>query len=273
MLHLGAYLGLIRPLNLLITAAGVILGGVLALESVVPGSEPIDRLLGAALAAMLVAAGGNSINDVFDLRIDAINRPDRPLPSGRLSIGAARGVWAICTLAGIFTAAMVSPLHLGVAATAAALLYVYSAHLKPRPYSGNAVIASLVALAILFGGWAVGSSVSAYVAAGFAFLTTFARELIKDMDDVEGDREEGARTAPIVFGVAHTRLVATAVLVLTILLTPIPFLTMDYGPLFLFLVLFVDLILLRVVWLLPNAPRTGRSASSWMKTAMVGGIL
>lgn len=272
MLRLGAYLRLIRPANLALMAVGVLLGGTLAAEGQLAYSENVRALLTASIAAVLVGAGGNSINDVFDHRIDAINRPDRPLPSGTVSVGAARGLWVVTTVLGIIIAASVSLAHFAVAVLAALLLYVYSARLKRQPFAGNALISFVVALSIIFGALAIGRPAAAYVAAGFAFLMTFARELVKDIDDQDGDRRHGARTAPIVFGTSTTRLVAAAVIILTVLLTPIPFLVMEYGPLFLFIVLFADLMLLRVVWLLPRSPQNGRAASTWLKTAMVVGL-
>ena len=78
---LDAYVDLIRPLNLVITALTVWVGGILASDT----SHLLDgTLLMAALAAALVAAGGNAVNDAYDEDIDQINRPHRPLPSGRL---------------------------------------------------------------------------------------------------------------------------------------------------------------------------------------------
>lgn len=268
----AAFFRLVRPVNLLITVAGVLLGGALSMGSRLPDVPFVDELAFACASAVLIAAGGNCINDVFDFRIDAVNRPERPLPSKAVQPRAAHGLWLAMTAAGVAVAAFVSAAHLIIALIAAALLYSYSAHLKRIPFAGNVTVAFVVGLAVIYGGWAVGSPAPAYVAAGFAFLTTFARELIKDVEDVAGDRAVGARTAPIVFGLQTVRRAAASVLILTVLLTPIPFLAMDYGRLFLFLVLLTDLILLRVIWLLPHAPHEARDASAWLKTAMVAGL-
>lgn len=268
----AAYVRLVRPVNLLITASGVLLGGALSMGDRLPAVPFVDDLALACASAVLIAAGGNCINDVFDFRIDAVNRPERPLPSGAVRPRTANVLWLAMTAAGVAVAAFVSAAHLIIALIAAVLLYSYSAHLKRTPFAGNVTVAFVVGLAVIYGGWAVGSPAPAYVAAGFAFLTTFARELIKDVEDVAGDREIGARTAPIVYGLQTVRRAAASILILTVLLTPIPFLAMDYGRLFLFLVLLADLILLRVIWLLPHAPHEARDASAWLKTAMVAGL-
>ena len=268
----AAYLRLVRPVNLLITAAGVYLGGALAFSEAVPDAPFLGALVASCVSAMLIAAGGNCINDVFDIEIDAMNRPDRPLPSGLVSPAAARGIWAGSTLGGLLLGAFVSLAHLAMAAVAAALLFAYSARIKRAPFAGNGIIALLVGLAVVYGGWTSSSPAPAYIAAGFAFLTTFSRELVKDVQDLPGDRSAGARTAPIVYGVDTSRAVAASALIITVLLTPIPFLALDYGQLFLFLVLVADLMLLRVIWLLPDSPREASDASAWLKGAMVAGI-
>ena len=268
----AAYLRLLRPVNLLITAVGVYLGGALALHDILPDERFVYELAAACVSAVLIAAGGNCINDLLDAAIDAVNRPDRPLPSGRVSPAAARGIWAGTTLVGLLVSAFVSLAHLGMAIIAAALLFAYSARFKGAPFAGNLIISFLVALAIVYGGWAVGSPAEAYIAASFAFLTTFSRELVKDVQDLPGDRAAGTRTAPIVYGVHTVRAVAAAALIITVLLTPIPFLAMDYGQLFLLLVLVADLMLLRVIWLLPHSPAEAGDASAWLKVAMVAGI-
>lgn len=269
----AAYLRLVRPTNLLITAAGVLLGGALSMDQSLLEAGLVPDLFTAAVSAVLIAAGGNCLNDVLDYRTDAVNRPNRPLPSGAVSPAVAWGIWLASTIAGVALAVFISSVHLLMALLASGVLYAYSTRLKQLPFVGNLAVGFVVALAVVYGGWAVGSPVPAYTAAGFALLTTIARELIKDVEDAEGDRVAGARTAPIVFGLPAVRRTAASVLILTVLLTPFPFLLMEYGRLFLFLVLIADLMLLRVVWLLPRTPPEAREASAWLKAAMVMGIV
>ena len=201
-----------------------------------------------------------------------MNRPERPIPSGRISLDVARTVAIASTAFGLVLAAMVSLVHFTLALAAATLLFAYSRSLKSRPFVGNAVVATVVGLVIVYGGWAAGSPAATLVGAGFAFLTTFAREIVKDIEDLEGDRSVGARTAPVAYGVAPSRLVAAGILALTVILTPLPFLLMDYSPLFLLFMLAADMMLLRSIWILPVEPREAHRASAWLKGAMVVGI-
>lgn len=267
-----AYIRLIRPLNLVITLAGVALGGVLAADISILIPNPDSTLLLAAAAAVLIAAGGNAVNDLFDEEIDRVNRPDRPLPSGRVSRMGVRAVCLSTTSVGVVLSALVSTPHLLIAVASALILYLYSRRLKSTAFAGNAVVALLVALVIIFGGWAVGPPGATLVGAGFAFLTTFARECIKDIEDLHGDLIGGAYTAAGIFGIEAVRRGAAAALIATVLLTPLPFLLLQYSPLYLLIVLLADVLLLRAVWLLPRQPSEAGLASAWLKGAMAAGM-
>lgn len=267
-----AYIRLIRPLNLAITLLGVVLGGVLSGGFFVLAPEPDDSLILASLAAVLIAAGGNAINDLFDAEVDRINRPDRPIPSGYVSLGGARLVWLALTAAGVGISAFVSSPHVIMSGAAAAALYAYSRHLKGTAFIGNAVVSLLVALALVFGGWATGSPEAAMIGAGFAFLTTFARESVKDIQDVSGDVHAGVRTAAGRVGIDATAGAAAAALIITVLLTPLPFLFLRYSALYLLIVLLADVLLLRALWLLPKHPEEAGAPSAWLKGAMTAGM-
>ena len=266
---------LIRPLNCMLFIAGVLLGGLLVAGAEAFQGHQFIRLGLAAGSAMLIGGGGNSINDVFDREIDRINRPGRPLPSGQVSARTAWWTWGAASAVGLLVSIWLSATHAALAGGCFLLLYLYSAQLKRIPLAGNVLVALVVALALVYGGAAVGPvGPAALVGVAFAFLTTLVREIIKDVQDARGDAKKGLRTLPIVYGAGVTARGAAGVLALTIALTPLPFLVLDYGGLFLLLVLFADLFLLRVVWLLQEGPTASRmgQASSLMKWGMVVGM-
>lgn len=268
-----ALLRLLRPLNLLIIAAGVGLGGWLAGGAAVWTGATAVRLLVAGLAAGLIGAAANSINDVFDREIDRVNRPERPLPSGRVSVRTAVGIGVGASAAGVALAFGLSAVHGAVALAAVGLLALYNARLKHVAVAGNVVVAAVVALTLVFGGWAVGPAGPALVGAAFAFLTTLAREIVKDAEDRTGDAAAGARTLPLVAGLGVARGVALAVVAVTLLLTPMPFLAAGYGGLYLLLMLPTDALLLRAGWLLLLPAPALAGASRTLKGAMAAGIL
>lgn len=267
------YIRLARPANLAILLMAVPLGGLLAAGPAVVLVEKVLLLMTAAVSAGLVAAGGNAINDFHDVEIDRINAPRRPLPSGAVMPAGARIMWAATSAAGILLGLAVSFLHAALAAGCVLLLYAYSVSLKRTPLAGNAIISAVTATALLYG--ALVHTLSPPVLAGvfFAFTTTLAREIVKDVQDVEGDAQAGARTLPIVLGERIAMILAGALLLATVLATPIPFLYLDYGGIYLLGILVTNGVLLRAVWLLVDQPSGfARRCSGIIKWGMVTGI-
>lgn len=265
---------LLRPLNLVLSAAGVVLGGVLSAGGAWEGDDG-RRLLVAAASAVLIGGAANALNDVFDLDIDRINRPGRPLPSGRVRPGVAKGLWAAGSVAGVALSARLSAAHVALALFAALALYAYSAWFKRRGLAGNGLVAFVLGLTLVYGGWAVGSPAPALVGAAFAFLTTLAREIVKDIEDVRGDAHLGARTLPLVRGPGVAARVAALVVALTVALTPVPFVLLGYSGLYLGLVLLAAAPLLYALRLLadPDPETSAGRASAALKWSMALGIL
>lgn len=272
--RVAAWLRLLRPLNVLMFVAGVLVGGLLAAEGGVIPTGATVRLWVAACSAALIGGAANAINDVFDIDIDRVNRPARPLPAGRITSREAWGVWLVATLAGVALAGTLSVELMGIAVASAVLLYAYSARLKRMLLLGNLVVALVLALALLYGGLAVGEAGPALVGAAFAFLATLAREIVKDVEDVRGDAVVHARTLPLVAGDRAAVYTAVSVVLLTVLLTPVPYLAMGYSGLYLLLVLATDGFLLRAVALLmaSGAQSQAGRASRALKGAMLMGL-
>ncbi len=188
------------------------------------------------LATVFVAAGGYVINDYFDVKIDRINRPDDLVVTRHISREGAMRLFQVLTLVGVLMA-------LGVAWWARSwtlamifivipgLLWFYSASYKRQLLIGNIVVAfasALVPLLIaiinadylahLYGEALAYTPIvgQLYVWLGgfaiFAFLMTIVREMVKDIEDREGDCEMECRTIPIVWGVKTTKIIVTILL-------------------------------------------------------------
>ena len=267
---------LVRPLNVVMFFAGVALGGVLA-----AGSDAFSeggRLALAMLSAACIGAGANAINDVFDLAIDRVNRPDRPLPSGAVPVGTARAVWAVSSALGVGLGGGLSVAHLLIAAASVLLLYGYSARLKRTPLVGNLAVALVLGLALLYGGLAVATvGGGLLLGAGFAFGSTLAREVAKDVEDAVGDATEGARTLPLVAGPGAAVGVVVGAVAITVAGFPLA-LPAGLGADFFALGLPAAGLLLAAAWLLLGASgetleRQAGRASVLLKVAMLAGIL
>lgn len=214
MLNMNAYLEILRPWNALMAVIAVIL------VAIISGNFTLDVLL-ACVVVFIVTGAGNSINDYFDHKIDAINKPERPIPSGRITLKTA-GIYSISLfIIGIITAFTIN-LLLGIIALLSTLLMVYYAYdLKGRCIIGNLSISFLTGLCFVFGGVAAGEIITSIYLGFYAFLMTMAREIVKDMEDVEGDKEEGATTFPIIYGNKKASILAAFFMIISSLTSPI----------------------------------------------------
>ncbi len=230
-----------RPVNCLITFASVLLGGWLGIHRI---TEP---LLFAALSAALITAGGNALNDLCGITEDRINKPHRPLPSGRLSPGFVRIEMGIFLLAGILLALPLPMPALTIALTAVTSLIFYNIYLKRVPLIGNLIISALGGLAFLYGGAAVKVISAPYLIAGFAFLFHLGRELLKDLEDSAGDRQLSGSTVPISWGENSARILITGIFAILIIATPLPALLGIYSSMYLSLILLLNTLLIFVL--------------------------
>lgn len=188
------------------------------------------------IGTVLTAAGGYVINDYFDVKIDRINRPDDVVVTRYISReGAMRlaiilsGIGVVMGLAAAWWAKSWTLMMIFVVIPG--LLWFYSASYKRQLLVGNIVVAFTAALVPLLVAIAnadflrhLYGETLAYTPiigelyiwlggfAAFAFLITIAREMMKDIEDIEGDREMECRTMPIVWGMKASKVIITLVL-------------------------------------------------------------
>ncbi|HEY9164735.1 MAG TPA: geranylgeranylglycerol-phosphate geranylgeranyltransferase [Candidatus Kryptonia bacterium] len=193
---MNAYLRLSRIGNVIIAFLSVECAGILTGVNII-SSLPV---FAAAIAASLITAGGNAVNDLYDIDIDTINRPERPLASGSLTIVEAKAFYIVVTLGGLVICFFINLKVLAIAVAAVLLVFLYSFKFKRMVFVGNFVVAIVTGLAFVFGGAAVNNFSDVYPAAIFAFITNLIREIIKDAEDVKGDGTIGIRTIATKFG-------------------------------------------------------------------------
>ncbi|MCX6133948.1 MAG: geranylgeranylglycerol-phosphate geranylgeranyltransferase [Ignavibacteriales bacterium] len=268
--NLDPRIELLRPVNLAIVFMTVAVAGVLAKPS------GLDWLLiiVASIAASSIAGGGNAINDYFDIKTDKINRPDRPLPRGALKLGDARRLWITTSAFGLVLSLLLGIWGVVIAVVWVGGLYFYSQRLKGTVVAGNVAVAFMTALAFPFGAAVAGRPDLGIYPAIFAFLANLARELLKDVEDVDGDATVGAETLPVKHGPEAGLLGASIAIGVLILTTFVPFVAGVYDLRYLLVVLFVNLALAYVIiamWYdstLSNLKRL----SLILKVCMVAGI-
>jgi geranylgeranylglycerol-phosphate geranylgeranyltransferase len=220
-------LRLVRAGNLAVSFLGTGVGGLVAEGSGVlgPGLRFWSLVVLAGVSASLVTAGGNVLNDLLDVEGDRKNHPDRPLVTGAISLGSARGLAVGLFGLGAAVAvpvALVEPLVGAILAVAVAALLAYEFRLKARGFVGNSVVALLTGMVFLYGGAAAGAPLLLVPFALMAFFATLSREVIKDMEDVAGD--VGRRTLPMTHGMRFSSGFARASVGVAIVLSFVPLL-------------------------------------------------
>ena len=196
---MNAYFSIIRPNVCFLAVFGVLVGVILSFAR-----SPAIILI-ALLAAFLICAGGNVINDYYDYEIDKINKPKRPLPSGKIAPKKAAAYYLVLSATGVALALLVSPAFFWIAVFNFTISTLYAWKLKKIAIIGNIADSFLAAVTFLSGaligmGFLDLLNSPVLILAGVAFLTTMGREIYKDIEDIKGDESLGARTLPIIVG-------------------------------------------------------------------------
>ncbi len=270
-MEISAYFRLARPLNVLIASLSVLIQA-----SLMPAFPAWVKILPALLTVAFLNAAANAVNDITDIEIDRVNRPERPLPSGRISLRQA-GIYSIL----FFVAGNLLALRLGMgpfiisAVIATPLMVLYSYSLKPRPFVGNLVIAGILGLALIFAAVAYGDIRYGLVPALLAFFVNLVREIIKDLQDMEGDRKRNSRTLPLLLGETRTRRITAAILVVFLLILPLPYLYQIYRLPYLIIVLSAVALPLAIVLglLLSNKTLNYGNLSNTLKLTILTGLV
>jgi 4-hydroxybenzoate polyprenyltransferase len=252
-----------------------------------------------SISFIFVAAAGYIINDYYDIETDSINRPGRVIIGNVISSRLALVSFWILNIVGI-SAGFVSGYYAGVPLIGVLFLvyflglWLYSYKLKSSFLIGNLLIAAflgMVPLASVFIEVMAGIKnaefqnvfivmplrTGAWTIACFAFLSSLVREIVKDMEDLEGDRATGCRTMPVVSGIKKTRVLAMGLLLaMIILLGVIQYYAWASGwhISFYYIMLLIQLPCIVIAWKLRKAllPGEFHNISSWLKIVMVTGI-
>ncbi len=263
-------LELIRPINCLLAGLAVLTGAIVAVGGELPYTAWV-----AFVAAALIGGAGNAVNDYFDRDIDAINRPHRPVPSGRLNARTAVIIASCLFGVGVVLAAFINPSCLALAILNSAILFTYSAELKRRGLAGNLTIGYLVGSTFLFGGLAVGKISVVGILVIMAALSTVGRELIKGIEDMRGDQKLGLKTFPLRHGTGKAAALATGFIGAAIAISPLPYLLEIFGCAYLTFVVpsIVAFIAATAIIVRSREPEAAGRASLVCKMAMGLGLL
>lgn len=230
MVKVKAIFSLVRWTNLIIIAATMLVSFfALQGQKIQLISLDLNGLIMITLSVVFIAAAGNVINDVQDYEIDLINKPDKVIIEKHLSKYGANVLYVVLNVFALMLSALVGaktqfeggfyiiPIMIG-------LLYLYSMYFKKMPLIGNIVVALLSASAIVIPHWFNNQSfhyedqIVAYLYFAFALILSLVREIVKDIEDIEGDKAQGAKTLPILVGVKASKGVAIVGLITLVII-------------------------------------------------------
>jgi geranylgeranylglycerol-phosphate geranylgeranyltransferase len=220
-----------RPINVLIAMISIFVA--VAISGII---HPIHSVILACLSGGIIMAGSNTINDYFDLDIDQINRPERPLVAGKLTI---RQAWKFAWIefsVGILLSLLINFTAFLIALIVSGIIILYSFRLKRLPLIGNLAVSFSTAMAFIYGGAAVDRIKETIVPAVLAFFFHFGREIIKDIQDREGDARGSARTFPLIYGEVAALGLTSAIFVILSVVLLIPSLLGWYGSAYLIVI-------------------------------------
>jgi geranylgeranylglycerol-phosphate geranylgeranyltransferase len=220
MAKIEGLLRLIRPLNCIVMSFAVLVGASL---TGLGNLHWMDLLFGAITAFTLTGAA-MAVNDYHDFDIDSINEPNRPIPSGQVSLKASLVVTAIMSLIGLSFAFMISPYCLIFALAAWIIMVTYSTIGKRTGFLGNLLVSTCIAAPFLFGSIVAVNMVTINILlfASMAFLSNTGREITKGIVDIEGDRQYRIKTLAVVFGSKNAALAAAIFFIFAVCISPIP---------------------------------------------------
>ena len=208
---MNPYIALTRPGNVVLTAVAVVAGSFIA-----AGDSILDfqvEIVIASLAAMMLVGGGNALNDYNDRESDKENHPNRPIPAGLINADEALVYSRILLSVGLLIVlfGLANKLPFIIALIGTVTLISYENNLKALGLSGNMAVGFMSGAVFLYAGMVVNDPGPTLWMFGLAFLATVAREIVKDIQDLEGDTDRF--TLPARIGIAKSLFITGILLV------------------------------------------------------------
>jgi len=238
---------ILRPINGIMGAFTVVIG-ILNTRTVEMVEIPIEILLIniilGVLAYFLIAGSGMVINDIYDLEIDKINRPGRPIPRGSVSLKVAKIYFFVILTIGVAISIIHSVIfdlgfpNIFIAVLFGFLGWVYAKWGKKQGFLGNIVVSISFSIGLIYGAilnnyYLNNVFIPPYIY--YFFLTSFflllAREIIKGCEDIEGDKQYGIKTLAVQIGINKATKISVVCDILAIIFFILPVFTQIINPL------------------------------------------
>ena len=245
--NLIALLSLIRPINSFMIGLAVVVG--IAIGS--PDMLFSRLTIYGFITGFSISSYSMIINDIYDIEIDKVNQPERPLAKQIISINSALSLSLILLLIGLTSSLLISYYNIIITAIFSFLSWFYNIWGKKQGIIGNSIVASSMSIPFIFGGIITGNiSLLVWSISLIAFLSGMGREIIKTIADIKGDKIKGIKSVSIQFGSRNAMLIACGFIIISILISFIPIYLNLIQIYYIPLLLLTDLILLYSIFVL-----------------------
>lgn len=225
-------------------AAGicVVAGEVIASENVPTAFVALNGFF----TGFFISGAAMITNDYFDLEVDRINHPQRPLPSGRISSLEVMILACLFSVAGFITSALLGPFALALAIFMWTVSNLYNWRYKEAGLLGNMMVGLCLAMLFILGGVAVGrlDNPMVWTFGALVFVFDLGEEIAGGAMDMEGDRKRSARSIALVYGKTHALRVSSLLFSLFVVISLLPFMMGWLGSLYLVIFVPMDLAIL-----------------------------
>lgn len=269
---MNPYIEIIRPGNALMSAISIVLVALIDKTISIP-------VILAMMGVFFETSAGNVINDYFDYKIDLINKPERPIPSGRISLKNGRNygyfLFLIGTICGFLISYYINNwIPFAIVLLADVVLYSYAYKLKSTPLIGNLAVGFMTGFVFIFAGFSINNTniimISIFLGF-FAFVMTTAREIIKDIEDIEGDKADGAKTLPIMIGTKVPALISAILIIVDCALCPLLYYYHIFSALYLIIIAIAVILFIYCAFIILKSQdeETAAKASKYLKIGML----
>lgn len=208
MSKLSGYLRLMRPINCLMMGFAVIVGSVLASSNIL--NNLWQNLVYGFITGFMLTAASMTINDYFDREIDAINEPNRPIPSGLIKPKEALIFAFLLTAIGFMFAYLTCMFCFAIAIIAWTMFVIYTTFGKRSGLPGNFLVSACVTIPFIYGSVAAINKIelNVLIFVSIVFLSNTGREITKGIVDVQGDKAQNIKTLAVRYGEKTAAVVA-----------------------------------------------------------------
>ncbi len=241
-MNLQGLLTLIRPINSIMIGFAVLVGIIITNPSLVFSEFSFVGFL----IGFFISSYSMVINDIYDIDIDKINRPDRPLPSSQVTLNEAKLFSVFLVFIGISLSIISiirydsSILIFFITIFFSFISWLYSYNLKKRGLIGNFIVAISMTIPFIFGGIIINGFTNVLLLSfsTIAFLSGLGREIVKTICDVKGDKSKHVNTISVTLGVSNAAKLGGFLILCAVLVSIIPFVLGSVDPIyFIFLIL------------------------------------